>query len=260
LTPHFLIRYTNTTAFLSHPWLQEWSVLNFFKTSFSTEGGAHQYFWHNLIYAFSNIYHPRFLVIGFIFLPFLFQKKFAFINRNVITISVLLYALFLAGIPFQNNRFLLLSFPLIIVILYPVFYFFSEISFIKKYLGLGFIILIGLQFYLISKALESNVKRNTFEIEMAEALKPYQNEVLYSFDIDIALQGRNLNFDFKNMWGKRYSNIEVGELVLFHPTKFTNQWKEKNPILNWKYFNKHYHLKIIKNCPEGWKLYKIEQK
>ena len=92
---------------------------------------------------------------------------------------------------------------------------------------------------------------------MAELLEPYQGNILYSFDIDIAIQSRGLKFDYRNLWRKRYFNIENEALVLFHPTKFKKQWKDENPILNFNYLQENYNLKIIENYSEGWILYKI---
>jgi hypothetical protein len=260
LTPHFLVRYSNYDAFLSHQWLQDWSVSNFFKTDFTSVDGWAYYTFPSIIYAFSNLFHPGYIFIGVVILPLLFIKKSTFMYQKTIAISILLYALFLAGIPYQNNRFLILSFPLVLVCFYPIFIYLSNIEFIKKkivlYVGLTLVI----QSILIYRVVEPTLERNYFEQEITEILKPFQNQKLYSFDVDIALKGRGLKFDYQNLWERRYTNMKAGDLVLFHPTKFQKQWKDKNPILNWNYIQNSYHLKILKECPEGWKLYQIQTK
>lgn len=260
LSPHFFIREQNASQFLQHPWLQDWSVFNFFKSNFSSVDGSHQYSLVNILYGFSNFFDPRFFALGFIFIPFVFLKKFTFINKAVFVWSFLLYALFLAGIPFQNNRFLVLSFPLIIILCFPVFVYFSELKSLKKSFNFILLGVFLLQLFLISRTMESIINRNTFEKEIVSQLESFQNNTLYSFDVDIALQGRNLQFDYKNMWKQKYENPTQGSLVLFHPSKFIDQWKDKNPILNWQFFNQKYDLKLIKQCSQGWQLYKIEHK
>jgi len=258
--PHFLINATNSLKFLSNNWLKTWSVLNFFKSQFSTVDGFNHYLFPNIIYVFSNFFHPRFLFIGIFLIPLLFIKNSNFKHRTIILISVILYALFLAGIPYQNNRFLVLSFPLILLLFYPIFIYLTELKLIKKIFYVGIICTIIIQSFLISKAFKSTLERNKLERKMVELLRPYQHKKLYSFDIDIALQGRGLKFDYKNLWIKRYKNLQKGDLILFNPTKFQKQWQGKNPILNFNYFNEKYDLKIIQDCQGGWKLYQVETK
>jgi len=257
LFPHYLVRNFNYNLFLSHPALQNWSIGNFFKSDFTTTEGLFHYPYINLLYAFSHILHPRYLFTGIMFLPFLFLNQLAFKNRGIIFLSILIYALFLAGIPYQNNRFLLLTFPLVLICFFPAFNYISDIKPLKSnfHFVVGFIIIA--QTVLVTKAFKPILERNHFELKIAELLKPYQYQKLYSFDIDIALKGRNLKFDYKNLWEKRYTNFKEGDLVLFHPTKFEKQWNNKNPMLNWSYLNSNYQLKTILNCPNGWKLYRI---
>jgi len=260
LIPHFLVRYSNYDAFLSHQWIQDWSVNNFFKSNFNSVDGTAYNSYPNIIYAFSNLFHPGYIFLGIIFIPLLFLKKKYFENQRTIIVSLLLYALFLAGIPFQNNRFLLLSFPLVLVCFYPIFIYLSNLSQIKNKFFLGVIFILVIQSFLIYRAIKPTLDRNYFELEITEILKPFQDRKLYSFDIDVALKGRGLKFDYQNLWEKRYMDLKEGELVLFHPIKFQKQWKDKNPMLNWNYIKSSYNLKLLKECPEGWKLYQIQTK
>ena len=48
------------------------------------------------------------------------------------------------------------------------------------------------------------------------------------------------------------------DLVLFNENKFKEQWKGRNPILNWYYIKSNYQLKKIKSYPYNWELYEIE--
>jgi len=258
--PHILIRIHHSTDFLAHQWLKSWSFNNFLKYSFTTVDGTSNYFLPNIIYAFSNIFHPRFLFVGVIFIPLFLLKRIHFNHSIVFITSFILYAFFLAGIPFQNSRFLLLSFPIGLILLYPVFNYLSELKWVKKIFYLGIVCSLILQFILIKKTFQSTLQRNQLEIEITQKLTKYQNNTLYSFDIDIALQGRGLEFDYKNLWKKRYTDLKENDLILFHPTKFQKQWQGKNPILNFDYFNKNYSLKIIEPLPKGWKLYKVQTK
>ena len=255
--PHFLVRYSNYDSFLSHPWLNNWSLANFFNNSFITVDGYSDNLLPNLIYSFSNFFHPAYIFLG-PFLIFILIKKRSLIFLDISLVAIILYALFLAGIPFQNNRFLLLSFPIVLVSFYPAFNFISH-RLQKKLFLFGISAVVVVQLMLTGRTLQPIFERNRFELNLTEQLKPYQNKTLYSFDVDIALKGRGLNFNYKNLWENRYEDFQQGELVLFHPTKFEKQWNHKNPMINWKKLNSNYSLKTILNGADGWKLYKIER-
>lgn len=255
--PHFIIRQHNTTEFLNHNWLKDWSVTNFYKNSFTTVDGTSYNLLPNILYAFSSLFHPSYFLLGFLFNPFFIKANRITIEIKILILSFITYGLFLAGIPFQNNRFLLLSFPLIIIILFSGFNLSIEKFnnlFTKK--AIQFIVVI-IQLTLCSFSLKPILERNHLEQEITSKLENYQNKTLYSFDIDIALQGRGLDFEYKNLWIEKYNTFENGALVLFHPNKFEKQWKGKNPIINWNNLQNNYNLKIIHNLPEGWILFEI---
>lgn len=258
LLPHFIIRSENSTQFLNHDWLTNWSFLNFFKSSFTTADGTSYNSLPNILYAFSSLFHPRYLLIGILLFPFYIKTKIINSELKIILISFLTYHLFLAGIPFQNSRFLLLSFPLVIILLYPAFAYLVEKMIPTNKIKYFIIALSLIQICLCSYSLKPILERNSLEKKIAFQIESYQQNTLYSFDIDVALQGRGLNFRYKNLWVKKYTSFEKNALVLFHPTKFKQQWKDKNPILNWDNLNKNYNLKIIKELPNGWKLYIIQ--
>ncbi len=259
LFPHIYFKNHNFSEFLNHKWLQEWSFLNFFKRSFTTVDGYAVYSLPNILYAFSNVFHPKYLILGLLFLIGFFKKKTFFKLQNIFIFSVLLYALFLAGIPFQNSRFLMLSFPFILVILFPVFdIFINKIHSRKKVLIILSIVL--LQMVIGIEGLKSVLERNYFERKIVTLIKNYQNNTLYSFDLDIALKGRGLKFDYQNLWVEEYVYFREDALLLFHPTKFQKQWKDKNPIKNWDNLQQKYNLELLEKLPEGWELYKIKRK
>ena len=89
-------------------------------------------------------------------------------------------------------------------------------------------------------------------------IQPYQGATLYSFDVDLAMRGRGLDFEYKNMFIERYQNFHKNDLILFDPTRYEAQWKDKTPMLNWRFIEQNYTLKVVETHPEGWKLYQIQ--
>ena len=255
--PHYYIRNEAPLLFLEHNALSKWTFINFFKNSFVTTDGITTYKMPNIVYVFFNVFHPRYLLIGALFVFILLIKKLTFKFQWIYLISILLYALFLAGVQSQNSRFLLLSFPLIIIVLFQSFIFIiHKINFVKIQYALITLVCF-LQLFMCIKGITPILERNKFEKEIITQILPYQNNTLYSFDVDLALIGRDLNFTYYNLWTKKYDKFEDNALVLFHPTQFSKQWEGKNPMINWNSLQVKYKLKVLEEFPKGWKLYQI---
>lgn len=257
--PHFYLKTSaGPTAFLSHEFLKEWSIVHFLQSAFTTqEGHINTNTFPNIIYALSSFFHARYVAFGSIFLIVLVIKKAWHQYNYILLASILLYAFFLAGIPRQNSRFLLLSFPFILILFYPAF---NSLLLLIKHKNIQYSLLLFialLQLGLCIYSMQPVLKRNALEIEIAQALKPYQANTLYAFDMDIALQGRALNFDYQNLWTKEYEQFTKGSYVLFNVQKLAQQWEGKNPMINWHALNNNYELQTIKTLNDGWVLYQI---
>ncbi len=258
IIPHILIRKTSPTEFLEHVWLQRWSALNYFKKDFITPDGTEHFRLPNILTAFSNIYYPQYLLFGFILIPFI--QKSLFKNRIwLISLGMILfYALFLAGIPYQNQRFFLLSTPLVAVVLYPPF---ERILILLndrkslKYSVLGFLIL--LQLFLSVYFFRSAYERNILEKNVSAFVKSKPDKKIYTFDIDVSFMSYGVNNKIINMWKKKINEFDKNSIVIFNEEKFKVQWANMNPMLNWQKLKSDYTLIEIKDFDDGWKAYEI---
>lgn len=244
----------------SNYFLNTWSFINYFKSSFNTQDGTTFYKLPNIVFAFNVFFHPGFIFLGILLAAFLIKtKKYVLNFHQIMLLSCsLLYIFFLAGIPFQNQRILALTFPLILVFFYPAFIEVSNINLVKPHLIWLFILAVIIQVSLFSLTFKSIFNRSVIEKQLVSLVRPYQGAVLYSFDVDIALQGRELDFDYKNMFTRRYTNFKKEDLILFHPKRYKLQWKDKNPMLNWNYVVKNHTLKKLETHKDGWCLYQIQ--
>lgn len=246
----------------SNPFLADWSVLNYFSRSFSTQDGTTTYLLPNLAHILSVFFHPGFIFLGSILclISFINYKLLFSFSQKTLLICSALYILFLAGIPFQNPRILGLVFPLILLILFPAFEKLMSYKFFKKNSFLIRVVSIMLQLFFFALTFQLIYTRTITEKELAEMIHPYEGTTLYSFDVDLAMQGRGLNFGYKNMFLERYKNVQSGDLILFDANRYKVQWKDRNPMLNWEYMKNNYQLKVLETHPKGWKLYKVESK
>jgi len=264
--PHFLIRSHSPFGFIHHEWLQTWSPLNFFHNHFITDDGNATYPFYNIIYAVFNFGHPAFCFAGLVFGALWLFKIKANIKTNgvvLMILSIILYAGFLAGIPFQNMRFLLLSFPLVIVVLFGGYNSLAAYFTNKSGLKYSLLVIVGvIQIGLCYRVFKPFCNDNKEERQIATEMLKYDKDTLYTFSIDGALKAYGYNGVIMNMWSARYDTahhyIRNAE-ILFNESQFADEWKNQNPMINWEYLNKNYVVRPIKQLPDGWTLYSVER-
>lgn len=256
VVPHLLIRSQNSLQFLNHQWLQSWSFYNIFRNHFITVDGEMQYPAINLVYSLYSFFHPIYFLFGIFLVMYLIWKKTPKIKKQqqLLLVAIVLYGFFLAGIPFQNKRFLLLSFPLVIAFLFP---FLKQMLGAVPYKKTALILIFLIQCALFLFFGKSFYERNRLEKTIAVKMLEHQNQTLYAFDIDIALQGRNLDFHYRNLWKEKYSDYEKNALLLINEKQVEKQWKGKNPLLNWENLKQNYELRKLENLNGDFNLYRI---
>lgn len=257
LLPHILIKASHSSSFINHEFLAEWSVINFFESDFITAGGgAEKHRIPNAIYSLYNIIHPGYFFIGAPLLLFFKKKNLQSDEIKVLWISVLLYALFLSGIPYQNIRYVMLTFPLVFICLYPLYLSFcnllSERKLVTAFTTISLIVQIALFCYVFS----ISYRRNLFEREIFNTLDSYPKNVLYTFDIDVALISYETKHHIINLLTKDIV-FKKGELILFNEQRFGPQWGHTDLGNNWSNLKSRHQLVQLMELNDGWKLYEI---
>ncbi|MBX2892941.1 MAG: hypothetical protein KF734_18670 [Saprospiraceae bacterium] len=128
------------------PSWQEWSLGNLFRRSFeSSPGGLAPYLLPNGLYILAPLAHPGFCLP--LSLLFLMSKKTDFHHaaQKILLLSLVLFALFVGGLPEQEMRYLLPGFTVLLLFLFPAwdrvfaygFYFFRRLTFTILLLALA---------------------------------------------------------------------------------------------------------------------------
>jgi len=262
--PHILIRKHDSLGFINHEWVESWSLHNFFRNYFITDNGNATYLFYNIVYVFLNLGHPAYCFAGIVFgVLWLRRLKSNIVKPGAIMmiLSVMLYALFLAGIPFQNMRFLLLSFPLIMVLMfdgYNSIYSYLKEKRVVKYIVLS--IVVSIQLGLCYRVLTPFYHDNKVERTIAQTMLKHDKDTLYTFSIDGALRAYGYNGVVVDMWSNRLDTVKKhanSGLVLFNTDAFTDAWRNQNPMINWEYLNHAYMLAPVEKLPDGWVLYRL---
>lgn len=254
LVPHFLIKANDPVGFILHNWITGWSPINFIRRSFVTADGFENNSVPNICYAFLGYFHPRYFFPAMLVI-LIGIKGFHWNSKTKLILStIILYLIFLSGIPYQNSRFLLLSFPFFMILCYgPIEYLFG--IFDKKWsLVLLFPVLI-LQLILFGMSFKKVVKRTVLERNILQYITDKKIEAIYTMDVDVSLRGRGYDGQIYNIFTEYYQNIDTNAIVIFNAKTFSKQWDGKMPMKNWNHFNEDSELIEIKSFEGGWKAY-----
>lgn len=257
LIPEFILKFDYRSDFLSNVWLKNWNPLYFISARFNTPEGYFTYRFANIVYAFENLFHPAFIFIGIVLIPFIRKRDFEINVVKQSLLIIILYVIFIAGIPFQNLRFLLLTFPFVIILMYKPFVRLNSYlknPLIKKLLILSVVVI---QLFFYGYMFNNIYKQNKLEREISDYLKDFPGRIIYTFSIDPALKSYNVKNPIINLWRQKITVYKNSSFVLFNKEKFGQQWEGKNPMINWNYFEKNYSAKMIKQFEDGWELYEI---
>lgn len=254
------IKGVDVYGLFDHPLILEWEFENMFKNQFDAHEGFLEYPFINILYPLSVLIHPGFFAL---FTPLLFFIK----ARDISSTKCLflagifaLYMLFLAGIPFQNDRFLLLAFPLLLPIFYPSFN--RSVKWVKSKIlwsgGVVVALIILLQLALAVRAVYPFWKMNQMERKIAQTVKELENDKkLYTFGWDIALRSYDVNMKMVNLRNDDVNDAQSGDYVLFNEDKLKSQWKGRSVMTNYQSLKDSFHLIERKDFDENWTLYEL---
>jgi len=242
----------------------QWSFINFFKNSFTTQEGSSDYLLPGIVYAFENIFHPGFIFAGafLIIIPVIKRKQIIVTKEQLVflIVPVILFALFLGGIPRQNDRFLIPSFPLIVILFFSAWQIFlagiKKLSFRISIIVFCLLMNITLTIY----AFKGIYSRNQFEQNAAKDIIESENKLIYTFEADVALKARGYHGYIINLWGLDIHSYSVGALVLINEKNIESQWKSRRPEKNLFILKQNYQLELINKYSGDWKLYKIKRR
>ncbi len=254
LLPHLIFTSRGYLNFTNHQWLADWNILNMFKSSFQTNDGNMHFMFPNIIFYFLNIFHPGHLIILVpLILILIFRRSGLY--QSFLLIPLIIYFLFISGIPTQNIRFLLPLMIYLIILLFPaVEKLYEQLPF-KKIILLFCVVANSVLFILGFVKLYQRIQ---FEQEVISLLNSkYVGRNVFSFDMDQSIEGRGYRGKTLGLFEKVYPDIEKGSLILFNPDKFKIQWEGKPPMQNWEKVNENHKLNVVQKFRDGWSLYEV---
>ncbi|HLG02563.1 MAG TPA: glycosyltransferase family 39 protein [Bacteroidia bacterium] len=255
--PFLVLQINNPLGFLSRGLIADWSFLNYFRATFDSIDGHVEYKVPNIVYAFAIPFHPGFFIEGLLFLTVLFTSRRVYSTEKMMFGVFVLYALFIAGMPVQSQRFFV---PALIFLLIPGYRGFDKIARLLtgSFRAIIFSVLFIFHIAYFSWNLKPYIERSRLEQDILTWISANTNQPdIYTVDMDISLAGNGLERNYHNLWRTQYDSFEKGSLVLVNPKVIAAQWNGRNPMKNWRKLNREYQLALLKSFDKGWELYEI---
>ena len=260
-SPGLIFQANDPISLTNNRFASEWSFYNLFRNDFITADGHLSYFFPNILFILSNLVYPGFIFPGIIFLIYFIIFNTRFPYKKIVFPMILIYAIFIAGLPLQNQRYLLLTFPMVLFFFY--FSFSGLLETIRKYSRVILLILFGftlaIQLLLCYRAFKPFFGNSSAIRYVTEKMKKYPGKTIYTFNIDMALQSYQIENEMINLWINRIDSFKPGSLVLVDRKNIVEHWQGMNPMINWESLNKNYPVRLIETMPGGWELYEIGQ-
>jgi len=232
----------------------EWNLENFFTFTRFNGGRSETYTVPNVLYIFSNFAHIGYLSIGAFLLIWIRKWNW---KQHFIWIALLVYLLFLGGLTTQNQRFLVISHLMVLIVLFPAFLELKRWLQPRKLWGIflaGTLVFNGLFFYYSFSKLYG---MHRLEKDIVAQLQPLDDDkIIYTFYLNNSFQTYDLPNPTEGMW-KDTIEIIRDNYVVFNPEKFESSWNETPVIKNWERMKKEFDLEEIQRLPENWVLYRI---
>lgn len=233
----------------------EWNVQNLFTFTRFSGGRSETYTVPNVLYIFSNFAHIGYLSIGTYLLIWIRKWNW---RLHFLWVALFAYFLFLGGLSTQNQRFLVVSHLIVLIVLFPAFLALKSWLQQRKLWVLfviGTLVFNGLFFYYSFSKLYGI---HRLEKEIVAQLQPLEDDkIIYTFFLDNSFRTYALPNPTITMW-KDSLEIIPNNFVVFNPEKFESSWKGSPVMDNWKRMNEEFELEQIQRLPENWIVYRIK--
>ena len=242
--------------------IYDWSLSNFFKTEFHRPDTNSQFILPNILYNLSIALQPGTMFIGIVLLPFLPASIRKNTYSNLLFASVLIYAIFLSGIPFQNSRVMSFSFPLVVMLFAPAF-FQLILCLTSKNISLRIFVplCLILQTALTARAMHPSIAYSSFEVELANWVKQnYPGETVYTSAYSQLFEAYETGNPVVQIYQSEVGKFEDGSVFIFNESWAAFKLKETMQLSNWESANNQMSVEKQKCWENGWCVYSLNSK
>lgn len=258
--PEWSIKGTDLAYSFGSEYFTSWRPLNWFLSQFAHQDELNNYLLPNIVFAFNSLVHPGFWVIGIALVAFFRKADWEVPLVQVCAIAFVLYSLFVAGIPYQNNRAMLVSFPLLLVALNPAFFrlrtWLDRAPAVNKAFPAALVLV---QLCLCCIPLYRVWDYNQTEREIAEYFRQHYNaETLYSFGIDRAFDSYEVPVNLVKISAVKPQQLEAKALAIISPDMHLSPTQHEDVFENWLDLTEHRERELVHEFRNGWQLLRLK--
>ena len=261
--PHLYFKGLTPHGMFDHSLLHGWSVLNSFRNNFPDSGMmVHQYRYYNIIATPFYLLHPAYCIFGSALLLTAAYMKIKRINLQInhaVLFALLIYLMFLTGIPFQNTRFLLMSFPLFLILMFPSYQF--AVNLITKWKFPGFVTSIIIQLPLVWYAVNTPYQLSTSEQEITDEILTFNDKGLpiYTSGLEGPISYYLPEFEIKGLFRETVKGLESNFVLVIDSAEAMNQKQGSNLVVNLNNFYGNNRIIRRRELEKNWIIYEFER-
>lgn len=247
---------------LLEPWvrggpLAEWSPVNWFQRVHRSDDGVLRYALPNILYGLGVFVHPGQFPLGLLLLPFVRGADLRSPLGRSSFILALGYLLFVAGMPFQNDRVLLLAQPFVVLFFHPAFT--RAMGWVRQQgWGPGPMLasLAVVQVALFIRAMVPFIQQAHVERELATSIAGYAPVRIYTHGMGAALGTYCPGIPVTELWYAGIDNFQRGALVVIRPEDLAQQWNGLPPAVNWDRIQQQ-GTEVLAERRDGWVIARV---
>lgn len=237
--------------------LAEWSPLNLFRRELVSDDGTLRYAVPNIVYVFGVLVHPGFIPIGVLLVPFVRGADLSPVHARVALLVLIGYLLFIAGMPFQNDRVLLMAQPFAVVLLFPAFTRVMDFV-VAKGIRPAWVMsgLLVLQGGLFVRATVPFIRQAQVERELADQVNAQHPQRVYTHGMGAAFGNLCPHVEVTELWYEEIDRFEPGAMIVVRPQNLSEQWTGLPPAINWQHAQVQ-GVDPVGEHPGGWVLVRV---
>jgi hypothetical protein len=214
--------------------LAEWTPLNWFRRDLHSDDGVLHYMVPNILYACGVIIHPGHFTIGLLVVPFFRWKDLADPLTRLAGVLLCGYLLFIAGMPFQNDRVLLLALPFTVVLFHQAFLrAYGVLGARTSKPGIVVVVLAVVQCALFVRAMVPFIRQAQVERDLSALALQLSPQHLYTHGMGAALHTYCPGVPVTELWYTEIDDFDHGAVLVVHPENLAAQWAGHFPAINW---------------------------
>lgn len=215
--------------------LGDWSPMNLFRRTLRSDDGVLRYPLPNGLYVLKMLVHPGFIPMAVLLLPFVRKPDVVGGPQLLAGAMVVAYLVFIAGMPFQNDRVLLLAQPFVAVLFAPAFHrAWCWAASWARWRSAAVGVAAALQLALFIRAMAPSILSAEYERAIAEVVRRYHVGTAYTHGMGAALRTYCPATQVNELWYAPIEHYKPGGWVIVDPTNLAIQWKGRLPEQNFR--------------------------